>query len=197
MSILHISAAVLRNQGRRFSLSSTKSAAHGGNHMKEIIVIRTSDPDGSVFRAILGALQGKDVQVLHDADLDPSTLTLGDIEIFPEQRRVTKAGVEICLNYGEFSILYCMARCPGRVFSREQLYNAAWGEDYELGPIPWITRSGGYGASWSLTPGAPPTSKPFFGWDIKLRDRLIAREHLPAFSLPAPSAPAPPQRIFR
>lgn len=26
-----------------------------------------------------------------------------------------------------------MARCPGRVFSREQLYNAAWGEDYELG----------------------------------------------------------------
>lgn len=28
---------------------------------------------------------------------------------------------------------YCMARCPGRVFSREQLYNAAWGEDYELG----------------------------------------------------------------
>ena len=34
---------------------------------------------------------------------------------------------------GEFSILYCMARYPGRVFSREQLYNAAWGEDYELG----------------------------------------------------------------
>ena len=27
--------------------------------------------------------------------------------------------------------------------------------------------------------------------------RLIARAHLPAFSLPAPSAPAPPQRIFR
>ena len=103
--------------------------------MKEIIVIRTADPDGSVFRSILGALQGKNknIQVLYAADLEPSALTLGDIEIFPEQRRVTKAGVEICLNYGEFSILYCMARCPGRVFSREQLYNAAWGEDYELG----------------------------------------------------------------
>ena len=71
--------------------------------MKEIIVIRTSDPDGSIFRSILGALQGKDVQILHAADLDPSALTLGDIEIFPEQRRVTKAGVEVCLNYGEFS----------------------------------------------------------------------------------------------
>ena len=101
--------------------------------MKEIIVIRTSDPDGSVFHSIIRALQGKDVQSLHAADLEPSSLTLGDIEIFPEQRRVMKAGVEICLNYGEFCILYCMARCPGRVFSREQLYNAAWGEDSELG----------------------------------------------------------------
>ena len=54
--------------------------------MKEIIVIRTSDPDGSVFRSILEALQGKDVQILHAADLDPSALTLGDIEIFPERR---------------------------------------------------------------------------------------------------------------
>ena len=44
-----------------------------------------------------------------------------------------KAGAEIHLNYGEFAILYCMARCLGRVFSREQIYNAAWGEDYELG----------------------------------------------------------------
>ena len=102
--------------------------------MKEIIVIRTSDPDGSVFHSIIRALQGKDVQILHAADLEPSSLTLGDIEIFPEQRRVMKAGVEICLNYGEFSILYCMTCCPGRVFSREQLYNAACGEgDYELG----------------------------------------------------------------
>ena len=87
--------------------------------MKEIIVIRTSDPDGSVFRSILEALQGKDVQILHAADLEPSTLTLGDIEIFPEQRRGTQGGVEICLKYGEFSILHWGARCPGEVFSRE------------------------------------------------------------------------------
>ena len=101
--------------------------------MGEIIVIRTSDPDESIYRAIIDVLQERNIQVLHAANLEPSSLILGDIEIFPEQRRVTKAGVEICLNYGEFSILYCMARCPGRVFSREQLYNAAWGEDYELG----------------------------------------------------------------
>ena len=115
--------------------------------MGEIIVIRTSDPDESIYRAIIDILQERNIQVLHAANLEPSHLILGDIEIFPEQRRVTKAGVEICLNYGEFSILYCMARCPGRVFSREQLYNAAWGEDYEL--------------------STPPISRLCFGWDIK------------------------------
>ena len=89
--------------------------------MKEIIVIRTSDPDGSVFHSIIRALQGKDVQILHAADLEPSSLTLGDIEIFPEQRRVLKDGVGVCLNYGEVFILFCMARCPGRGFLRGPL----------------------------------------------------------------------------
>ena len=101
--------------------------------MEELIVIRTSDPDGSIFHSIIEALQSKNVQILHAADLEPSVLTLGDIMIFPEQRRVMKQDIEIHLNYGVFSILYCMARYPGRVFSREQLYNAAWGEDCELG----------------------------------------------------------------
>ena len=95
--------------------------------MKEIIVIRTSDPDGSVFHSIIRALQGKDVQILHAADLEPSSLTLGDIEIFPEQRRGIKTGGGIFLKYGGVSILYCMARCPGRVFSPGQVYNATRG----------------------------------------------------------------------
>ena len=89
--------------------------------MEELIVIRTSDPDGSIFRSIIEALQGKNVQILHAADLEPFVLTLGDIEIFPEQRRVVEQGMEIHADYGEVTILYCMARCPGRGVSREQL----------------------------------------------------------------------------
>ena len=65
--------------------------------MKEIIVIRTSDPDGSIFHSIIEALQSKNVQILHAADLEPSVLTLGDIMIFPEQRRVMKQDIEIHL----------------------------------------------------------------------------------------------------
>lgn len=101
--------------------------------MEEIVVIRVSDPDGSIFPSIMEILQNKNIQIIHAVNCNPSVVTLGDIEIFPEQRRVLKQGAEVYLNYGEFSILYCMARSPGRVFSREQLYNAAWEENYELG----------------------------------------------------------------
>lgn len=101
--------------------------------MKETIVIHASDPDGSVFHSILDTLRGKDIQILHAVSRETSVVTLGDIQIFPEQRRVLKQGAEVRLNYGEFSILYCMAKSPGQVFSREQLYNAAWEESYELG----------------------------------------------------------------
>ena len=101
--------------------------------MKEIIVIRTSDPDGSVFHSILDILQGKDIQILHADSRKDSVVTLGGIQIFPEQRRVLNQGAEVHLNYGEFSILYCMAKSPEQVFSREQLYNAAWEESYEFG----------------------------------------------------------------
>lgn len=103
------------------------------SHIEEVIVIRFSDSDGKIFRAIIETLNGRNVQVLHSTVPESPVIVLGDIEIFPKQRKVVKQGVEIHLNYGEFSILYCMAKSPGQVFSREQLYNAAWEENYEMG----------------------------------------------------------------
>ena len=135
--------------------------------MKEIIVIRTSDPDGSVFHSILDILQGKDIQILHADSRKDSVVTLGGIQIFPEQRRVLNQGAEVHLNYGEFSILYCMAKSPEQVFSREQLYNAAWEESYEFGTNTVATRFGVYGRSWSLTPNTLSISKLFSEWGIR------------------------------
>ena len=43
---------------------------------------------------------------------------------------VLMAGREVELNHGEYAMLYCMASSPGQVFSKAQLYEAAWGEEY-------------------------------------------------------------------
>ena len=44
-----------------------------------------------------------------------------------------KAGEEVRLNHGEFSMLLLLASAPGQVFSKDQLYDAAWHEEYRYG----------------------------------------------------------------
>ncbi len=98
--------------------------------MEEIIVIRVADPDGSVFQAVMDALKGKRAEVVDVSNLSASMLRIGDLEIHHEYRRVLMAGREVVLNHGEYAMLYCMASSPGQVFSKAQLYEAAWGEAY-------------------------------------------------------------------
>ena len=98
--------------------------------MDEIIVIRAADPDGSIFKAVVAALQEKRMEVIHVAAPFSSVLRVGELEIHHEYRRVLMAGREVWLNHGEYAMLYCMASSPGQVFSKAQLYAAAWGEEY-------------------------------------------------------------------
>ena len=101
--------------------------------MAEIIVIYAQDPDGSVFQAVMDSLNGKRAEVVDVSNLSASVLHIGDLEIHHEQRRVLMAGREVELNHGEYAMLYCMASSPGQVFSKAQLYEAAWGEEYLRG----------------------------------------------------------------
>ena len=84
--------------------------------MDEIIIIRAADPDGSVFQAVMDALNGKRAEVVDVAAPATSVLRIGEREVE--------------LNHGEYAMLYCMASSPGQVFSKAQLYEAAWGEEY-------------------------------------------------------------------
>ena len=101
--------------------------------MAEIIVIYAQDPDGSVFQAVMDSLNGKRAEMVDVAAPATSVLLIGELEIHHEQRRVLIAGREVELNHGEYAMLYCMASSPGQVFSKAQLYEAAWGEEYLRG----------------------------------------------------------------
>lgn len=50
-----------------------------------------------------------------------SRIVVGDLEIDLAARTVRRAGTAITLTAREFSLLECLARHPGRVFSREQI----------------------------------------------------------------------------
>ena len=101
--------------------------------MEEVIVIRIMDSDGSAFASIMSALQEKQHKIVDMSVIDRPTINIGEIKIYPSCHQVFGAGKEIQLNRSEYAMLFCMAKAPGRVFTREELYAAAWGEIYPYG----------------------------------------------------------------
>ncbi|MCR5093620.1 MAG: response regulator transcription factor [Lachnospiraceae bacterium] len=55
---------------------------------------------------------------------------VGDLTIEEESRRVFVAGREVNLTGKEFEVLSFLAKSPGRVYSRDQLLDEVWGQDY-------------------------------------------------------------------
>jgi DNA-binding response OmpR family regulator len=58
-----------------------------------------------------------------------SQLQYGPITIDPEKFRIHCHGREISLTAQEFKLLELLVRHPGRVFTREQVLDRAWGDD--------------------------------------------------------------------
>ena len=56
-------------------------------------------------------------------------LTIGDLELDREKKRVSRAGRPVDLGPTEFRLLEYLMERPGRVFSREQLLDGVWGSD--------------------------------------------------------------------
>ena len=57
-------------------------------------------------------------------------LVFGDLEVIPDEGKVTLAGTELHLTKTEFRLLCELASNPGRVFSREALLDRVWGYGY-------------------------------------------------------------------
>ena len=110
--------------------------------MEEIIVIRATDPDGSLFRAIIDALKDKRAEVIHAAAPASPVLHIGELEIHHEHRQVFVAGREVRLNHGEYAMLYCMAVPLGRSSQRRSSTGRPGKKSICLGRTPWRISSG-------------------------------------------------------
>jgi DNA-binding response OmpR family regulator len=60
-------------------------------------------------------------------DGNSPVLTLGDLEVIPDEGTVRKAGREVALTKTEFRLLCELASHPNRVFTREILLENVWG----------------------------------------------------------------------
>ena len=55
---------------------------------------------------------------------------IGDLVVDVEESRVRVAGRDVALTRREFELLACIAAHPGRVFTRNELLDRVWGEDF-------------------------------------------------------------------
>lgn len=60
-------------------------------------------------------------------------LTFDNLEINRERRMILLAGKEISLPRKEFDILWFLASKPGKVYTREEIFESVWGEDVIVG----------------------------------------------------------------
>jgi len=58
-----------------------------------------------------------------------TVLTIGDLELDREKKRVSRSSRAVDLGPTEFRLLEFLMERPGRVFSREQLLDGVWGSD--------------------------------------------------------------------
>ncbi|MDP2572944.1 response regulator transcription factor [Vibrio penaeicida] len=61
----------------------------------------------------------------------PSSLIFDDLVISKKLHEVRLAGENINLTPTEFSLLYCLASKPGRVFTKDELLIRVWNTDYD------------------------------------------------------------------
>lgn len=64
---------------------------------------------------------------------DSATINLGDLVINRDEYKVIKEGEELALPRKEFELLSLLASKPGRVFTRDEILNAVWGNEVVVG----------------------------------------------------------------
>lgn len=94
--------------------------------MKQIeIILRTTESSGTVKEQILARLDPGQVAPEPDGVLRYSGLCIDEI-----QHKVSYQGKELPLTEKyEFQTLAYLARKPGRVYTKEQIYQAVWKEE--------------------------------------------------------------------
>ena len=101
----------------------------GGELHGKILILSVSDNEEHILEKILkvvGVSAGVEGWMLPSEKIE-----LADLQILLPEKKVYRNGQEISLNRHEFDTLVYLARHPGWVRSKEQIYEAVWTEEVE------------------------------------------------------------------
>jgi len=98
-------------------------------------VVKPFDDEELVLRVEALLRRGERAQVSAEPAPKMSPTVIGDLVIDPLRCEVRVGDEAVALTPKEFQILSLMADSPGRVFTRDDLIEALWGEEYESSNI--------------------------------------------------------------
>ena len=93
------------------------------------MVLKLDEKEEKLIDRLLASLEHRsEIDVVgHVSD---TILSFQNLEIDKARQTVKKGGREIDFTHTEFEILCLLAENPGKVFSREQIYNHVWDDPY-------------------------------------------------------------------
>ena len=101
----------------------------GGELHGKILILSVSDNEEHILEKILKVVESSaDVE---NRTLPSEKIERADLQILLPEKMVYRNGEEITLNRHEFDTLVYLARHPGWVRSKEQIYEAVWTEEVE------------------------------------------------------------------
>ena len=96
----------------------------------KIVILSFSNSEEHILHEIMQIIRMQPEFQIRDMVLNDEILDFGKLIINPLKRNAEKNGQEIKLTLYEFEILYLLARNPGWVFSKAQIYGQIWKEPY-------------------------------------------------------------------
>ena len=94
-----------------------------------MLILTFEDSEEEILNHIISCVNtgARAFQVIENAK---TNLSYGDIVILLDKRELFRKQEKIDLYFIEFEILHLLMRSPGRVFSKEQIYDIIWNEPY-------------------------------------------------------------------
>ena len=101
-----------------------------GGSIGKILLLSFEDDEDEMINSVLSALEvGRRTYRIGETKL-VSELYFDNLSISPDKREATRNNRKIKLTFTEFEILFLLAQNPGKVFSKEQIYDIVWKEPY-------------------------------------------------------------------
>ena len=96
----------------------------------KLLLLSLEEDEEVVLNAVMSALGSFENKTQLKEEIECEKLAFAGMEIDASKRLVYRGEKEVNITFTEFEILHLLARNPGRVFSKEQIYDIVWKESY-------------------------------------------------------------------